>query len=383
MRPSLSRLVPVLLLASVMALSGCESSEERAERFYQSGLQLLEAGDVDRALVEFRNVFRLNGQHKEARRTYAQVQRERGRIAEAFGQYLRLVEQYPDDLDAHVALAEMAIDSGTWDEAEKHGRLARDLAPQDPRVIVINAALDYRTALMNKTPEAEEAPIAVARATLETDPANLIARRMVIDQRISKNDFRGALPDLEAALAAHPEQMSLHMLRVRVLNELGDAPATEAALEQMTAQFPEDEQVRQMMVGWYVQQGDLAAAEAYLRKLAETETRNPQSAKLTVVEFLRQTQGDAAGRAELDKLIAAEPGNTTYRALRASLIFGAGDTAGAIAEMEDMLKGAEPSDETRNIKVALAQMLQATGNAVGRGPASRRCWPRTRTMSRR
>jgi putative PEP-CTERM system TPR-repeat lipoprotein len=365
MRLHFPSLVPALLLASVVALSGCESSEERAERFYQSGLQLLEAGDVDRALVEFRNVFQLNGQHKEARRTYAEVQRERGKTGEAFGQYLRLVEQYPDDLPARIALAEMAIDSGNWEEAEKQGRAARDLAPQDPAVLVINAALDYRKALMDKQPEAEAAAIAVARAALEADPGNLIARRMVIDQKVTKGDFRGALPDIETGLAAHPGEMSLHMMRVRALSELGDIPATQAALEAMSAQFPQDEQVRQMMISWYVQQGDLPAAEAYLRQLAASETENPEAAKMTVVEFLRRTKGDAAAQAELDQLIAAEPGNATYRALRASLVFSSGKTAEAITEMEEMLKTAEPSDETRNLKVALAQMLQATDNAVG------------------
>ena len=78
-----------LMLASALTLAACESPEDKAERFYQSGMELLEAGDVDRALVEFRNVFEYNGFHKEARRVYADTQLARGEVGEAYGQYLR------------------------------------------------------------------------------------------------------------------------------------------------------------------------------------------------------------------------------------------------------------------------------------------------------
>jgi tetratricopeptide (TPR) repeat protein len=89
----------VAIAATVGLLAACDSSEQRAEKYYQSGLEYLEKGDVDRALVEFRNVFKLNGRHREARLAYARAEMKRGNLREAYGQYLRLVEQYPDDLE--------------------------------------------------------------------------------------------------------------------------------------------------------------------------------------------------------------------------------------------------------------------------------------------
>ena len=66
-------LVSVRTLAFVAALcllGACDSAEERAEAHYQSALSLMAEGDTDRALVELRNVFDLNGFHKEARKLY-------------------------------------------------------------------------------------------------------------------------------------------------------------------------------------------------------------------------------------------------------------------------------------------------------------------------
>ena len=87
---------------AIGVLTACKSSEEKAEEHYQAGMELLQKGDTDRALVEFRNVFQLNGQHRAAREEYARIQRERGNLRDSYGQYLRLVEQYPDDFEGNL-----------------------------------------------------------------------------------------------------------------------------------------------------------------------------------------------------------------------------------------------------------------------------------------
>ena len=87
---------------------------------------------MDRALVEFRNVFKLNGTHREARLRYAEAERARGNIREAYGQYLRLVEQYPDSLPGQRALAELSLQVNDWEAARRHGEAAAELAPGDP-----------------------------------------------------------------------------------------------------------------------------------------------------------------------------------------------------------------------------------------------------------
>ena len=62
----------VIAILGVAALAACDTAEERAEEHYQKGLELIEAGDADRALVELRNVFNLNGTHRDARALYRQ-----------------------------------------------------------------------------------------------------------------------------------------------------------------------------------------------------------------------------------------------------------------------------------------------------------------------
>ncbi len=100
------RFLGVLLGCGLLFLTACETAEERAEKHFQTALEYIEAGDFARATIEFRNVFKLNNYHKEARQTYARMVREQGDLGQAYGQYLRLVEQYPDNLEAKSNLAE-------------------------------------------------------------------------------------------------------------------------------------------------------------------------------------------------------------------------------------------------------------------------------------
>jgi predicted Zn-dependent protease len=83
---------------------------------------------------------------------------------------------------------------------------------------------------------------------------------------------------------------------------------------------------------------------------------------------MARSRGPEAAQAELDRLIAATEGTPSadlFRALQATADFEAGRQAEAIAAIEGILKTAGASDQTRRIKITLAQMLLATGNAVG------------------
>lgn len=363
----LRSLVIALTLTATVLLAGCESSEEKAERYFKSGMELLAAGDEERALVEFRNVFKYNGFHKDARKTYADIQFKRGEVAEAYSQYLRLIEQYPDTVDVRQILAETAIARGDWAEAERHGKAAIALTPDAPGVQAIGAALDYRDALINRNTAAQAESVKKARAILQELPDNQTARRIVINDLVANPDPTAALPEVELALEVEPKSLELHVLKLRLLTKANDMPAVGAQLKTMVERFPDSQEVRAALISWYMNQKDFDGAEAYLRELAGEDTAAPEG-HVSVIQLLQSARGNDAAMAELDRLIAANTGNPNadlYGTLRASMRFAAGERDEAIATVEGILAKAEPSDGTRRIKATLAQMLLATGNQVG------------------
>lgn len=359
--------IPALMLSATLALAACESAEDKAERYYQSGLALMEQGDVDRALIELRNVFDYDGFHQEARRLYADTLAERGEMGEATGQYLRLIEQYPDDTEVRIILAEFALSRGDWAEAERHGTAAAEQDAQNPSVRAVQAALAYRDAQRDSDSEALAAALDSARSVIADQPENLVARRIVIDSLLNGRTPTAALPEIDDLLEYYPDDLGFHFIKFRVLAGSEQVEPAEDQLEMMFERFPENPDVRQTLVRWYIARGDLEGTERLLRELAGDITGEPDG-HVAVVQFLSQSQGPEAATAELDALIAANEGQDAsdlYRALRASIQFEQGEPDAAITEMRAIVGAAEPTDQTHRIQVILARMLISNEDPVG------------------
>jgi tetratricopeptide (TPR) repeat protein len=363
----------LLVFGFVLGLAACESSEERAEAYYQSGLQLLEDGDPDRAMVEFRNVLQLNELHRDARATMAKLLRDTGNSREAYGQYLRVAEQYADDLQARIALTEIAIMAGDWAEARRHGTQAVELAPEDKSVEVLALNLAYADAVENEDNSARRAAAQTAYLRLADDTENNLLRQILIDNAIRDGETERALDELAAAQAIDPENRGYYDMQLVLLIQLERSEEIEQQLRDMLAKFPEDENLPGLLLRFYVSRDDTENAEFFLREIADNaETPEARAGVLTtVVRFLIETQGRDAGLAELDNLIATEENNTTYQALRASMLFDGGQRDEGIAEMQALIDAQEAqeaegvSDKLGRLQVGLAQMLILTGDSVG------------------
>jgi tetratricopeptide (TPR) repeat protein len=355
-------LIIALFLSLLVGLSACESTEDKVEKFYQKGMVLLEAGDIPRAQLEFRNVLDLDGAHRLARMAYAQTVVDQGKIREAYGQYLRLIEYYPDDAEARLILAEMALERFNWDEVARHIEVAAKATPEDPRVQAVQIALAYRNGLEDKDREAQQAAVKKATVLKEILPDSIVLRRVVIDGFLRTGDRRAALAELDATLVKHKTDLSLYRIRLALLNEMGRPEALEQQLVQMVGIFPDEVDVRRTLIRWYMSRKELGKAEDFLRAQAAD---GGDGAGADLINFIVSTQGIDAGQTELDRIIASGTNPEFYRALRASLDFDAGRQTEAVAELEDIIATAEPSDQLRKIKLTLARMRSATGNQVG------------------
>lgn len=357
------RLAPwALVLLVPILLAACDTAEERAQKHFEKGMALLQDGDVERALIEFRNVFKLNGTHKAARIAYAQVEEDRGNIQGSYSQYLRLVEQYPDNFEGRRALARMATDLNDWEEVERHVSVAEEQAPKDPVVQAVRANLDYRNAIRDTNPETAALAVQVAENLLDENPDLPTARRVVLDDLIRRQDWNGALDAIDAGLEVDPDNQELYRLRIGILQQLGRTEDIADQLRDMVDRFP-DLGLHAALISHYLAQDRLDDAEAFLRDRVAQDKPNAQ---VELISFLAQRVSRDAAIEEIDRALSATDGNTALlRSLRAGLIFESGERDAGIVDMENILTDAEPSEETDRIKIALARMLIVTDNSVG------------------
>ena len=364
-----SFLKPVtLLLALSLTLAACKSAEERAEEYFQKGLALAADGDYDRAIVELRNVFQLNGSHQEARHKLAELLKDEfDNTNGAYGQYLRLVEQYPDDLQARLELSEMAFLSANWDEVERHGAQAEQLAPENPRVQVITIARAYRATAVSDDAPARRENAETARGLLDAQPDSEVLRNILIDNDLRNGDTDAALAGIDKVLEIDPQNIMYWRQRLTMLGQLGDFDGVEAQLRDMIQRFPDDKANKEALLRFYLSRSQQDKAENFLRELVAARPEEP-APMVDLIRFLSQIKGTDAALAEIDKAIETQPNPVPFRAMRAGLDFEAGQREKAIADLEAVLAEAnpeEPSDEISAIKITLAKMFLNMGNEVG------------------
>ena len=351
------------LVLALTALAACDTAEERAEGHYQKGLELIEAGDTERGLVELRNVFKLNGLHREARLTYAEVMRETGNFGEAYQHYLLLTEQFPNDPLPRIWLFRIAILGDSIEEARKHGERALEIAPDDPEVQVISAILDYQ--LSADAGDSAARDVAAQRVREKSIALGDVRRAypILIDNFIRNGENDLALEQIEKLLEDNQYQRRWQELKLRLIGQSGDEARAEAQLARLTELFPENNEYAASLVDWHLQRSNPDAAEQFLRdRIAKASDEAVRDQQTLLISFLSRQKGIDAAIAELDTLIAASDNPTTFRSLRAGLMYDSGDREAAIAELTDVVDTAEPSDEIRDIKTSLALMLTSTGN---------------------
>jgi tetratricopeptide (TPR) repeat protein len=365
----LALLAPLLL---AVLLAGCDSAAERAETHYQRALAYLEDGDEERATVAFRNVFRLNPEHAEARLRYAELLRAEGATGDALGQYQKLAEIRPDMAEAHTALAELALEVQDFDTATVHATRAFELDPDDPRIRALKATVDFRRGLDRP------AAVRMAAGVLADEPGNVMAHLVLVADRLRAKDTAGALARVEDGLATVPSDEGLHLARLALLEEKGDTAAVGDELATMNRLFPANEGVQTALVQWHLRNGDADEAERVLRAAAGPAQSARESAgksaggnagadpgpALALAQFLLEVKGPDAARAELAARAAAAgegAGRAPYVRAAAGLDFAEGRHDAAIAALRDLLAGLPPGDESRNLEIVLAGMLAATG----------------------
>lgn len=355
-----------LALGLGLALAGCKTSAEKAEEYYQSGLALLEQGDTDRAIVQFRNVFDIEGTHYEARKALAETLLAKGDTAQAYSQYLRLAEQYPDDLSVRIALARMAFDAQQAEEFDRHTTRAAEIAPQDADVQVLDLARRYRAATLAED-DAERAKLGEEASRLaqgRTD--DVILMGILLDRAAVAGNLDEADRLTARLLELQPDSQQRYVQRLALLAERGDKPAIEAHLRATVAKFPDDSKAKSDLIRFYLSEGQPDRAEAFLRELVEAAPADDTAPRADLVRFIELQRGTEAARAELDRILAEGGDPLLFRTLRAGFDFEAGKRDEAIAEIRAALETVtEPDDASRNVRIQLARMLVETGDEAG------------------
>jgi tetratricopeptide (TPR) repeat protein len=350
-RRLLRGLVPALAL---LALAACDSPEEKEVKHLERGIAFFEEGRNPKAMIEFRNVLRLNPKNADAIYHVGLIHERAQRWQQAFAAFQAAANERPDMVKAHVKLATLALTSNELSIAETAAAAIEKLDPQHPDALAIRGAIALRE---DRTQDALE----LARAALarDQDHENAIAVYVGVLQKLGETDR--AVATLDAAIARRPRDAALRLLKVNLLEQGAETAVVRAAYDELIAFEPGNETYRLALASFLQTRAEPAAAEAVLR---EAVAAGSGSARATtfLIQLLYRTKGLAAAEAELQAQIAKAPDDHALRFLMADLNTREGRAEAAEAELKAVVERAgEASSTGKDAQAGIAQLALAQG----------------------
>ncbi|MGB3406098.1 MAG: tetratricopeptide repeat protein [Jannaschia sp.] len=358
------RLIAVAL-ATTLLLSACQSEEDRLAEYVSSGNELSAAGDLPRAIIQYRNALRIDPEHVESRAAIGMALMKQGDLHGAQQEFTALSERFPDQLSWRRALGDIALVRADWTALETQAERAAEIAPDEADTTALQLAVAFRRASSERDKPAMDLVAHKARAALAAAPDDEMLLRIVVEHLAGGSDPSQAIPVLDAALARDPHKPELQILRIRLLADAGMLAQAEDRLLTLATLYPQDAQIATILAARYMSKGDVAAAEAVLRGLADGAPASDTTLRITLVRFLQRVHGEDVARAELQRLAEAAgktPAGALYLAMDRALRFDAGEQDTAVTDLDALTDGIEGTAEGLQIRVLKARFEDRLGN---------------------
>lgn len=338
-------------LAFVLVLAACDSPEERAETHYLRGQELLAEGVPEKALLEFRNALQLNERHAGAHFAVGEMMETRGDFGMALAHFTQASEIDPQITEAWFKRAQIQLLANNVDQALRNIERFLVLEPGRAEGHALLATLKVRQGDLTAARQALDNALAIA-------PGNAEVAAVEISWLLEAEGPAPALARADAAIANHPENLPLYILRLQILEQSGAEAAVGQHLKTTVDVFPENTRLRHALARWALATGENETAVTQLRVLVDTQPGD-MATVFNLLQVIRQTDGDDAVRTELDRLIsgAAEP--LALELVRARFDSQSGQRDAAISRLRYI--AAQTGPEAAQARVALAQMLDGDG----------------------
>ena len=292
--------------AAALLLAACESKEEQAVKFAQSGQEYLEQGDLEKAELQFNNALFKDPINVVALKGAAEVAKQNEQPRRQSRMLQRLLNEQPDDIEANIAIARLMLLGGDGDRALEHAERVLAQVPDQPEALTIKGAV---LVVENKVEEAT----AILNRALEQDPDNAEIFNLLAAGDIRDEDYEKALATINDGIekAENPETLLVVKL-VLAERVLGDEAVIET-FEELIEVAPENALYRQRLADFVLlRQRDLPRArELYLETLPLTTEKAPVVSRVVAID--RELGDDAAAEQTLLRYVEAYPEDESLR----------------------------------------------------------------------
>ncbi|MDP6981331.1 MAG: tetratricopeptide repeat protein, partial [Myxococcota bacterium] len=379
----------LIIAALPLMLTACESDEEKLAAFYAQGEDYAEQEKFQEAVIEYKNVLKINPNHADTHYELAKAYMNLGRARDAYWEMSETVRLDPSNTEAGLSFGALSLVANDGEQALAMGDLAIKNEPENPQGYILRGkALQ----LLKREGEAEEfylkaveidggldnlATIASYYASLpdgrqkaepwfwkaiEQFPRNFRAHSLLARFLMQDPAREAEAEDMfKAALATSPaegdkrEEGYANLARFYLdRNRTEDG---EAILREGVEAMPASTLLRFMLATYYRVEGNYEESEKILRAVTEIDPQDP-APFLVLSSFMGGQDNLEEALAAADSALAIAPDNVEARLRRAEILVDVGFRAASAESASGGGTLAELSDNSPEITEGL-QIVEA------------------------
>ncbi|WP_031550475.1 tetratricopeptide repeat protein [Parvularcula oceani] len=291
---------------ALLLLAACESKEEQAIKFAESGQEYLDQGDLTKAELQFNNALFKDPVNIEALRGAALIAEEKDQAVRQARMLSRLLAERPDDIPANLAFARLSLLGGSAERALEHAERVLAQRPEDAEALTIKGAA---LVVDNKLAEATE----VLNRALEQDPDNAEIFNLLAAGDIRSDNYQQALQRVNEGIAQAENPETLLIVKLILAERLLGEEEVVDTFEQLIEAAPENGTYRQRLADYYLlrlRDYD-TARRLYTEALPFVTDKTPLFTRIVSID--RETEGDEAAERTLRRFIEENPANEDLR----------------------------------------------------------------------
>ena len=356
----MKKLAIVFLLAS---LAACGGAEDRKAAYMEKGQALYDAGDYDKARLEFKNVLQIDPKDIPSRFMLAQTLEKLQDWRGAAGHYLGIIEADGTNKQALARMGQIYLLGRNTEEAGKLADKLLALDPNDPDGLTLRAGIKA----LNKD---MDGALVDVQAALKSHPGHVNASALAASLYLQANKPDESIATLKTALEKDPKNTTIQALLARVYAQLGKHDEAEKLFRDIVAAEPAILGHRLRLAQFLSEQKKTDEAEAVLVKAADEITEPPKdanTAKLSLVEFQAKVRSGDKAIATLKGMVEKDARNFELRSALAKLYEAANKPEEAKATYQAIIDDeSEPnSPQALASKTRKAMLMAKTGDKAG------------------
>ena len=324
---SFVHMLSTLLLVGLIA--ACGSGEDRQEKYLERAQAYYDDADLDKARIEARNVLQINPKNAEARHLLGEINFDNGNIRKAYGMFLSVLDEDPDNIPANTAMAKIYIAVKDYEKTLEHCNSVLAIDDSDALIMGYKA---LALAGQGEIAQAEE----VAAAALVIDPGTTEAIGVMVQKYFNEDASEKALALLEKGQLINPDEVRISSMKISLLENMGRVEDVEVELKNLATRFSDESRYTETLAKYYVRESNLDAAEGALRDFAELNEDNID-AKLSIISFLLQQRSKEQAIQQAKDYLEQDKDQSKFSTALAKLHLFTGDKPAAVSVLESAI----------------------------------------------